>query len=160
MVATDLYLRGASSLIFALSGGMKSTGAMNAQLGAFGYPTWFAQVLGVGEVALAAANVGPELAPLLGFSAAPFVAGNVWVQRAFALIMGGATAQHLVAGDNGFVVPLVLLALSAAVPALRGDAASPAEAAGVAAALAAAGYGVVHLIARKPAAAPAASKTK
>ena len=158
----EFYLRAATSAIFTLAGGMKSSGAMNKPMSEFGYPLYFAQVLGLGELVMAAANVGAELAPLVGAAPQPFVAANVWIQRLSALILGGAINQHVIAGDGGFALPMLSLAMVAAVPALNGGAASPLESVGIAAALAAVGYGIVGLIARKPAAAAAAeaSKTK
>lgn len=146
-------MRAGTSLLFTVSGGMKATGAMNKPLSTFGYPLLFPQLLGVAELALAAANVGAELAPLAGL-AAPTLP-NVWLQRASALILGGAVGHHVVAADGGFALPLAMLIASAAVPALRGDA-TPLAAAGVAAALAGLGFGVALLIERKP----EASKSK
>ena len=143
----EFYTRAATSALYVVAGGMKATGAMNKQMSAFGYPFFFAQLLGVGELALAAANVGAELAPLAGLAPPPFA--NVWVQRASALLLGGAVGHHVVAADGGLALPLAMLLMSAAVPALRGDS-TPLEAAGVAAALAGLGFGISQLIERKP----------
>jgi len=152
---TEFYLRCGLSAIFGLSGGLKASGAMNGELAKFGFPYFFAQALGLAEVALAAVNVGAELAPIagIGAQAAPAAAANVWVQRAASLIMGGAICQHFTAGDGpgGFVAPVLLLAISGAVPALRGDASSPVEAAGIAAAIAGAGFAICSLMSKKPA---------
>ena len=132
-MSAELILRCASSAVLALAGSMKASGQASAKMQPFGYPDNFAEVLGIAEVAMATLNLGGEL------GLARVAAGNVWIQRLTSLIMGGALWQHAVAGDGGYAAPLAMLAVSGAVPALRGDAASPQEAAGVALALAAAG---------------------
>jgi hypothetical protein len=85
----DLYLRGFTSTIFALSGAVKASGALTEKMKPFGYPKYFPEALGLFEVILAVVNVGTEIG--LGPQAA---ASNVWVQRIISVIMGGAVSTQ------------------------------------------------------------------
>jgi len=141
----DLYLRGFTSTIFALSGAVKASGALTEKMKPFGYPKYFPEALGLFEVILAVVNVGTEIG--LGPQAAT---SNVWVQRIISVIMGGALYQHKLAEDGGYAVPAILLAFTAIVPGLRGEAGGLPVSVGTGAALGLAGWYICSLIAKKP----------
>lgn len=97
------------ALVFLLVGALKLAGveAATAAFGRFGYPLWFAYVVGLVELGGGLLLFAPAMA---AYAAAVLI-----------VVMLGAAGSHLIAGDamGETLVPLVLAALLAAVAWLR-----------------------------------------
>ena len=92
--------------LFALASLGKLTGQATAMFEAWGYPAWFATVIGVAELAGAIGLLIPKT--------------TRWAAVGLALIMLGAAYTHLAIGEGAQVVrPLVFLGGLSAILLLR-----------------------------------------